>query len=268
MSNPDQKKRVQAFLVSRGYNLGTSGPLGNGVDGEDGPKTWDSLEQYLGIKTETKPVVNNGGVLINPSAFATFAPNALPGTYAALEAAAHKWNLRGLGLIHWLGQMHVESGGFSTMVESLNYSVDSLKRVFGRHRISEADCLRLGRTTTRKADQKAIANLVYGGQWGKDNLGNRLDHPNDGWDQRGSGFKQITGYVNITKSGYTAEQLRTDVNASADAAAWYFASFRPKCLEAALLDDVVAVTKGVNGGTNGLEDRKVQTQRARSVIHA
>lgn len=265
MSTPDQKKRVQQFLVDKGCDLGTSGPQRNGVDGVDGKKTWDALEQYLGIKTgETLP--QGDSVLINPTAFAVFAPKALPGTYAALEAAAHKWNLRGLALIHWLGQMHVESAGFSTMVESLNYSVDSL-RIFGS-RITQQQRLQLGRTPTRKADQRAIANIVYGGQWGLKNLGNRLTHPNDGWDHRGSGFKQLTGYENITKSGYTADQLRNDVNASADAAAWYFVKHRPECLQAALRDDVVAVTRAVNGGVNGLEDRKIQTQRARSVVYA
>lgn len=251
-----QKERVQRLLNEvGGYSLR--------IDGLDGPQTWNALEDYLNRNRE--PNTSNTA-LIDPEAFRTFAPNALPGTYEALEAAAQKWNIRGLVLVHWLGQMYVESQGFSTLSENLNYSVDGLKRTFGRHRISEAECLRYGRTANKPADQKAIANAVYGGQWGLENLGNRLDHPNDGWDFRGSGFKQITGYANTVASGYSAVQLRSDVHVAADAAAWYFMKWRPKCAQAASNDNVEEVTKAVNGGLNGLEERKTQTRRARSVI--
>lgn len=272
--NPEQKKRVQAFLVSKGFNLGTSGPLRNGVDGDDGQKTWDALEQHLGIKTQQAPsaIVPANGALINRAAFLQWAPKALPGTYEALEATAHKWGLSGLPLIHWLGQMYVESQGFSTLTENLNYNVEGLK-LFGSHRITQAQRLQYGRTPTRKADQVAIANIVYGGQWGKENLGNRLDHPNDGWDMRGAGFKQLTGYENITEylktvPGKTVNDLRTDVNLAADGAAWYFLVKKPACKQEALQDDVEGVTRAVNGGINGLEDRKVRTQQARSVVNA
>ena len=105
--------------------------------------------------------------LINAARFAAFAPKALPGTLAALEAAATEYHLTDpLVLAHWLGQMHVESAGYTRLSESLNYSVEGLLKTFGRHRISAADCERYGRTPTRKADQEAIANRVYGGDWG------------------------------------------------------------------------------------------------------
>ncbi|MBI5941658.1 MAG: glycoside hydrolase family 19 protein [Caulobacterales bacterium] len=158
--------------------------------------------------------------------------------------------------------MHHESQGFARLSESLNYSVEGLLATFGRHRISEADCRALGRTATRKADKRAIANKVYGGEWGRKNLGNT--EPNDGWDMRGSGFKMNTGRANITETGFTGEQLRTDVNAAADAAANFFV--KHGCIPFARADDVEGLTKRINGGAIGLAERRTLTARAKHVM--
>jgi putative chitinase len=202
---------------------------------------------------------------IDPARFDVFAPKAVRGTLEALEVAAdHHGLIDRLALAHWLGQMKVESRGFSVMVESLNYSVVGLIQTFGRHRISAEDCERLGRTPGRPANQEAIANLVYGGAWGRANLGNT--EPGDGWRFRGSGFKQITGRANIREAGYETnpEILRTDVRASAMAAANFFV--RHGCLAPARADDVKAVTLKVNGGVNGLADRIAATAGARKIL--
>ncbi|MGX5723335.1 glycoside hydrolase family 19 protein, partial [Shinella zoogloeoides] len=90
-----------------------------------------------------------------------------------------------------------ETGGFNRLSENLNYSVEGLMKTFGRHRISAADVNKLGRSGKRAADQKAIANKIYGGDWGRTNLGNT--QPNDGWDYRGSGPGQVTGRANFAK---------------------------------------------------------------------
>lgn len=79
-------------------------------------------------------------------------------------------------------------------VENLNYSTAALKAKFSRVRISLAQCDALGRTTSRKADQAGIANAIYGGAWGRENLGNM--QINDGWTYRGRGYVQITGRRN------------------------------------------------------------------------
>lgn len=254
---------VQGILVRKGFDLGNTGPQRNGVDGDPGNRTWDALVDYLSSNSENPASLSSGTPLIDPGRFARWAPSALPGAYEALEAAAQANGFKGLVLAHWLGQMYVESKGFSTLVENLNYSVEGLKKTFGRHRITEADCLRYGRTSTRPADQKAIANLVYGGAWGKKNLGNT--EPNDGWDFRGSGFKQRTGRYNMSQSKYTAEELRTDVNKAALDAADFFVW--KGCHIPAMTDDVTAVTELVNGGHNGLDDRKVRTKEAKGVIN-
>ncbi len=100
-------------------------------------------------------------------------------------------------IAQFLANVSHEAGGFTKLEESLNYSVDGLLKTFGRHRISEAAARRLGRTATRKADQRAIANTIYGGAWGEKNLGNT--QPDDGWSYRGSGPGQVTGRANFAR---------------------------------------------------------------------
>jgi putative chitinase len=215
------------------------------------------------------------GQLIDAAKFAAFAPRALPGSLEALEAAAREHGLTGhLVLAHWLGQMRVESKAFSTLKESLNYSVDGLIAKFRRHRISIADCQRLGRLEKklpgggvhilRAADQEAIANLLYGGAFGLAQLGNT--DPGDGWLFRGGGFKQITGRANYREAGHedNPDVLRTDVLASAMAAANFFV--RHRCIPAAQADDVGLVTQLVNGGAMALQERIAATAAAKRIL--
>jgi putative chitinase len=97
-------------------------------------------------------------------------------------------------LSHFLGQVNHETGGFISGRESLNYTVNALLTSFGRHRISESDARKFGRGSETPANQKAIANAIYGGEWGRKNLGNT--EPNDGFLFRGNGSIQLTGRAN------------------------------------------------------------------------
>jgi putative chitinase len=203
--------------------------------------------------------------VIDPARFATFAPNAIAGTCAALQAAATQYGITTpLALAHWLGQMKVESAGFTRMSENMNYSAQGLIATFGTKRISQADANKFGRTPAHPANQNAIANIVYGGPFGLKNLGNT--QPGDGWRYRGGGFKQITGRANYAEAGHEddPDTLRTDVQASANAAANFFV--KHGCIAAALQDDVKAVTLIVNGGLNGLADRITATAAAKAVV--
>lgn len=95
---------------------------------------------------------------------------------------------------HFMGQVHHETGGFNSRRENLNYSVKALLSSFGRHRITESDARKFGRGTEQSAKQIEIANAIYGGEWGKKNLGNT--QPNDGFLFRGNGSIQLTGRSN------------------------------------------------------------------------
>jgi putative chitinase len=97
---------------------------------------------------------------------------------------------------HFFAQGKVESD-LKPKVENMNYSVEGLINGFGRHRISIEDAKKFGRTSTQKANQKEIANRLYGGEWGRINLGNT--QTNDGWLLRGAGIYQITGRANFQK---------------------------------------------------------------------
>lgn len=94
---------------------------------------------------------------------------------------------------------HETGGSFSPGKESLNYTASALKKKFSRERISIADADKYGRKTGQKANQSAIANLIYGGAWGLRNLGNRVF--GDGWRYIGRGLVQITGLRNYAIFG-------------------------------------------------------------------
>lgn len=117
------------------------------------------------------------------------------GINAILEGAKH---LPITHVAYLLATSWLETGTkMQPVTENLNYSVEGLLKTFGRHRITEAQARHYGRTNNQPANQQVIANIIYGGEWGRKNLGNTL--PNDGWDFRGRGLVQITGRTNYAK---------------------------------------------------------------------
>ncbi len=159
------------------------------------------------------------------------------------------------------------------MVESLNYSVAGLRATFPPARISDADCRRLGRKpgdpALPPATQEEIANIVYGGAWGAANLGNT--DPGDGWRYRGRGAKQVTGRFNYAQAAAdTGADLVADPELLADTDLGMRAGClfwdRKKCNPLADADDIEKLTKAINGGTNGLADRKTALARAKEIL--
>lgn len=265
------KKAAQQLLVDAGYNLGASGPTRNGVDGDWGQKSINASIHHLASQTEkpaTQPnTPSSKPVLIDPAAFKTFAPKAKPGVYEAAEAVAQEFGFSPLVTAHWLGQMFVESAGFTVFTENLNYSVDALINKFGRHRISVADARTFGRIDgQRAANQNAIANIIYGGEWGRVNLGNT--QPGDGWRFRGGGPGQTTGRANYAEIGYedNPDAIRGIENIKEGMRAFATFFVRHNCVPAAAADNVELVTKRVNGGQSHLEERRAATKRAKSVV--
>lgn len=102
-------------------------------------------------------------------------------------------------LSNFMGQVQHESQNFTRLQENLNYSVDGLLDNFSRYRISAADAQQYGRSPGHPADQTAIANTIYGGEWGRTNLGNT--EAGDGYQFRGRGYIQMTGRDNYTAYG-------------------------------------------------------------------
>ncbi|TGC25846.1 glycoside hydrolase family 19 protein [Escherichia sp. E1130] len=161
----------------------------------------------------------------------------------------------------FIAQVGHESGGFTRIVENLNYSADGLKATFGKYFTTET-AQKYGRTANHPADQKGIANIVYANRMG--NIGQ-----NDGWNYRGRGLIQITGHDNYRDCGaglgadlLLVPQLLEQDEYAARSAAWFYTA--KGCLKHS--GDVKAVTKIINGGTNGLDDRQTRYDKAKSVL--
>jgi len=166
---------------------------------------------------------------------------------------------------HFLSQCAHESGGFKKLEENLNYSAKALRAVFGRY---------FGEPPKADADEYArnpemIANRVYNDAYRKYKMGNTQE--GDGWRFRGRGLKQLTGrenYTNFGKSvGMTAEEAAEYVATPAGAiesACWFWDT--KKLNNIADTDDVVKMTKIINGGNIGLEDRQKRYAHALKVL--
>lgn len=157
----------------------------------------------------------------------------------------------------------VETAGGRRLVESLDYAPDRLRAMFGARATPAA--LEACRRDGRPADQRTIANLVYGGAWGAQHLGNR--EPGDGWRFRGRGLIQVTGRANYER---LARELGVDLDAltrlmetrtgAADTAArWWAGRGVNRIVDSG---DLAAVRRAVNGGTHGLEEMRAAYARA------
>jgi putative chitinase len=176
----------------------------------------------------------------------------------AVACAAHGIDTIGR-LAPFLATISHETGKLASLVENLDYSVAGILGTFGRHRISEADAQRIGRKPGERilpvGRQQELANLVYGGAWGKLNLGNV--HPNDGWYFRGRGGIQLTGrahhkqFATIIGTDVVALQTLLAVPATAMQSAAQFWE-QVGCNGAADDGDIPEVRRLVNGGTLGL----------------
>lgn len=160
----------------------------------------------------------------------------------------------------FIAQAGHESDGFTAVVENLNYTPAALVATFGK-RISQQQAAALGRTSAHPARQDAIANLVYSNR-----LGNKA--AGDGWKFRGRGLIQITGLENYRTCGaalkldlVTSPELLEQERHAARSAAWFYTS--KGCMA---YGDILSVTRIINGGLNGIDDRKARYNKARAAL--
>lgn len=161
-----------------------------------------------------------------------------------------------------------ESAMLARMEESLNYAASSLQRVFGAHRITAEQAQRYGRIDgVQAADQPAIANIVYGGAWGRANLGNIA--PGDGWTYRGRSPIQITGRANYMRVGDLMGQnlvglpdLLSQPHFALEACIAWWEDRIPD----SILGETTTIRNRVNGGTLGLAEVQRLTDRVRMAL--
>lgn len=246
--------------------------LGTGADGSFGPGTEKALKEWqtkngltadgiagpatlakLGISEAAAPAAAPAAA-IPPSAFklAALKGHVPDAVIAQIPDTAAKFNITTpLRLAHFLAQCGHESGGFKAVTENVNYSADGLKKIFGKYFPGN-----LNESYARNPEK--IASRVYA-----DRMGNGNEASKDGFKFRGRGYIQLTG-----KSNYTnfAKFIGEDTVANPDlvatkyplaSAAFFFDSNKlwSICDKGADVATVTAVTKRVNGGTIGLEDR-------------
>ncbi|WP_342656831.1 glycoside hydrolase family 19 protein [Pantoea sp. RSPAM1] len=163
----------------------------------------------------------------------------------------------------FIAQVGHESAGFTRITENLNYSPEGLLSTFGK-RFTRETAQEYGRTSEHPANQRAIANFVYADRMG--NGGPPSDH---GWMYRGRGLIQITGHDNYKDCGAAlgtdlllVPQLLEQDEYAARSAAWFYTA--KGCLMHS--GDIKAVTKIINGGSNGLIDRQARYDKAKSVL--
>ena len=163
--------------------------------------------------------------------------------YEAAVPMFEKYNINTSNRIAgFMAQCAHESLDFTRLVENLNYSEKALNSVFGRY---------FGKGKRNAKDyarnQEKIANYVYQDEFRSKRgaLGNT--NPGDGWLFRGRGIKQLTGRNNAIES-----------------ACWFWAT--NKLEKWADAGDNKGLTKKINGGTIGLDDRNRRWNAALAIL--
>ena len=166
--------------------------------------------------------------------------------------AAEKFNItNSLRLSHFLSQCAHESGRFKTVVENLNYTSEGLRRTFSDYFPGN-----LSESYARQPER--IANRVYSSR-----MGNGNESSGDGWKYIGRGFIQLTGKSNYESfDRFVDDDILSNPDLVAtkyplESAAFFFNhnNLWTICDRGYRRSVVEDVTRRVNGGLNGIEDR-------------
>ena len=179
-----------------------------------------------------------------------------PGT---LKTAAAFYKLNKNRAAHFFAQTAHESGNFKAFSENLNYSAQGLRGIFGKYFPTQA----MADAYARKPEK--IANRVYANR-----MGNGDEASGDGFAFKGRGALQLTGRANY--QAFADYIGRPDVMTNPDlvsgelcfeSALWFFDRNKlwSICDQGITDAAILALTKRIDGGTHGLDDRKMKTKK-------
>lgn len=151
----------------------------------------------------------------------------------------------------FVAQCAHESGGFMVLKENLNYRPETLVKIFGKYFTPELAAMYCAKPNK----QEAIANRVYANR-----MGNGPEESGDGYRYCGRGLIQLTGKENYTWFAASlqipveeaSEYLQT-FEGAAQSACWFWETNNLN--QWADKGDILTLTKRINGGTIGLDDR-------------
>jgi putative chitinase len=178
-----------------------------------------------------------------------------PGT---MKAAMAFYKLTPVRAAHFFAQTAHETGGFKAFSENLNYSAQGLQGIFGKYFPGT-----LEESYARQPEK--IANRVYASR-----MGNGDEASGDGWKYRGRGALQLTGKANY--QAFAEYLKKPEVLTTPDLVATTYAFesamfFFDKNKLWSICDQgvndaaILALTKRINGGTHGLDDRNAKTKK-------
>ena len=169
-------------------------------------------------------------------------------------------------LAAFLAQSAHESGNFTAIKENLNYRPETLMKLFARH--FPGGLVEAQHYCAQPNKQEAIANRIYAGR-----MGNGDEASGDGYRYCGRGLIQLTGKDNYTRYAQGTDQTVEDASehlttfeGCVQSACWFWEANNLNIL--ADNDDIVTMTKRINGGTIGLDDRMARYNHALQVLGA
>jgi putative chitinase len=165
----------------------------------------------------------------------------------------------------FVAQCAHESGNFMVLRENLNYRAATLRKIFPKYFPTDAMA---NEYASKPNKQEAIANLVYANR-----MGNGPPETGDGWRYAGKGLIQLTGKSNYTWFAASLEipveeasEYLLTFEGAAQSACWFWETNNLN--QWADKGDIVTLTKRINGGTIGLEDRIKHYEHALHVLGA
>jgi putative chitinase len=175
-----------------------------------------------------------------------------------VDAVVKKYSINTrLRMCHFLAQVLHESACFKFKEENLNYSEQGLLKVFSKYFTPLQ-----AKSYARKPEK--IANRVYANR-----MGNGDEASGDGWKYRGRGYIQLTGKWNYASATIAIgidflNSPETAKSGGLIVAGWFWNSKNLNKL--ADSDNLIGITRVINGGLKGLEDRKKHLEKCKSII--